>query len=117
MTIVVLPIRTVSEANAHTHWRVRQSRAKLQRTAARMLGANAVRGVVLPCIVTLTRVAPGMLDSDNLAGSQKHVRDGLADALGIDDGSPLVEWRYAQRKGAPRAYAVEIQIEARGDTP
>jgi hypothetical protein len=131
-----LPIRTVSEANAHEHWRMRQRRAKTQRTAvvlalraalagvrARLAGSVAsdskpafmgvverARPVSVLTYVTITRVAPGTLDSDNLAGSQKHIRDGIADALGIDDRSPAVAWQYAQRKGPPGYYGVEIEI-------
>lgn len=59
--------------------------------------------------ITLTRVygagrglknkAARMLDSDNLAGAFKAVRDGVAEAMGIDDGSERLEWRYAQTQG------------------
>lgn len=51
-----------------------------------------------------------MLDDDNLAGSAKSLRDGIADRLQIDDRDPRVQWKYAQRKGEPKQYAVEIEI-------
>jgi len=115
--------RTVSEANSHTHWRERQRRAKAQRGAAACymwIFAPELRDhftrnpeTAQPLRVTLTRIAPRALDSDNLAGSQKHVRDGIADGLGIDDRDPRVEWAYAQRRGASREYAVEVRIEPR----
>lgn len=119
MISLTIPLRTVSEANAHTHWRTRQKRAKGQRTAAGLVVAaasadftvrdlNALRKRQLT--VTLTRIAPRALDSDNLAGSQKHVRDGVADALGIDDRDPRVTWAYAQEKGKPGFYGVRIEI-------
>jgi hypothetical protein len=38
-----------------------------------------------PSRVILTRVCSGKLDDDNLVGAFKPVRDGVADALGIDD--------------------------------
>jgi len=38
---------------------------------------------------------------------------GIADALGIDDRDPRVSWRYAQRRGEPKVYAVEVSIETR----
>ena len=112
--MIVIPVRTVSEANraSHEHWRVRQQRAKTQRRAAGML-CLAFRPFELPLTVTITRVAPRALDDDNLASSQKHVRDGIADALGIDDRDPRVSWRYAQRRGDPKKYFVEVIIEAR----
>ncbi len=108
-----LPIRLVSEANAHAHWRERQRRAKAQRSAAYLSAyARVMRlGIDLPAIVTIARIGPRALDSDNLAGCAKHVRDGIADALGIKDNDPRVEWRVEQRRGKPREYAVEIVIE------
>lgn len=62
----------------------------------------------VPCAVTLTRVAPSNgLDSDNLQGGLKAVRDELAVWLGVDDRDPRVEWKYAQRRGA---WGVEVSI-------
>ncbi len=69
----------------------------------------------LPVRVTITRVAPRALDDDNNQGALKSVRDGIADALGVDDRTSLVEWVYRQRRGKPREYGVEIQIEKRFD--
>jgi hypothetical protein len=63
----------------------------------------------MPCKVTLTRVGVRELDSDNLARSMKACRDGVADALGVDDGSKLYDWQYRQRKG--KEYGVEVMIE------
>jgi hypothetical protein len=51
------------------------------------------------------------LDDDNAQGALKNVRDGIADALGVDDRTPLVEWRYDQTRGKPREYGVRILIE------
>lgn len=65
----------------------------------------------LPATVKLTRVAPSNgLDDDNLRGALKSVRDGIADALGVDDRDPRVTWEYDQRRGKPREYAVEVEI-------
>lgn len=53
-----------------------------------------------------------MLDDDNLAGALKHVRDGIADALGTHDGpNGRLKFVVDQRKGSPQA--VEITIESR----
>lgn len=120
---VTLPVRTVSEANCHQHWRVRQRRAKDQRhTVAAALRAKLhdIRAVLLEgggrYAVTLTRVSPGTLDSDNLAGSQKHVRDGVADALGIDNRDERVAWLYAQRRGEVGQYGIVIAIREERET-
>lgn len=133
LVVVRIPIRTVSEANSHAHWRARQRRAKAQRFAVRMsmMGPLRVAGIsdnnLIPfatpgdvcrkmfatsATVTITRIAPRLIDSDNLAGSGKHVRDGVADCLGVDDRDPRVEWRVEQRKGALCEYAVEISVQA-----
>ena len=114
MITITLAIRTVSEANAHEHWRLRQRRAKAQRSIAGVVVLATLRGagehrVTPPCTVRLTRIAPSSgLDSDNLAGSQKHVRDGIADALGIDDRDPRVTWFYDQERGP---WGVRVRIE------
>jgi hypothetical protein len=62
--------------------------------------------------ITLTRIAPRVLDTDNLASGLKAVRDGVADALGVNDGSSRLTWRYAQERGKPREYAVRVEIQA-----
>jgi hypothetical protein len=76
--------------------------------------AGSVKAAVkdVPIAVTLTRESAGVLDTDGLAAALKSVRDGVADALGIDDGDTArLEFRYAQRKCAPGRYAVECRIE------
>lgn len=50
-------------------------------------------------MVRITRVSPGMLDKANLAGALKHVQDGIASRLKVDDASPLVDWHFEQAKG------------------
>lgn len=112
VVVFTLPVRLVSEANAHTHWRVRQKRAKAQRAAvyhATLLHRSLT--APYPYTITITRIAPRSLDSDNLVGSAKHARDSIAEALGFDDRDPRVDWRVEQRKGKPKEYAVEIRIE------
>jgi hypothetical protein len=65
-------------------------------------------------VVTLTRISAGTMDTDGLAASQKGVRDGIAAALGIDDGDvDRLRFRYAQRKGPPKQHMVEVLIEER----
>ena len=116
MIEVLVPIRTWSEANLRGHWAKRARRARTQRQAARFLvraACNVADTSVLsgPITITLTRIAPRRLDSDNLASSLKAVRDGVADAMGVDDGCSRIQWCYAQRKGKPREYAVLVEIK------
>lgn len=112
----MMPIRTVSEANARVHWSARAKRARSQRQASKLITASHLRGLDwrafkhLPLTITLTRMSPRKLDSDNLAGAFKAVRDGIADALGIDDGSDRLEWVYAQQKSKLVGVQVDIEV-------
>ena len=115
--LTLLPMRLRSENNLHEHWRIRHKRRKVQRDATYLwLSRWFVVRPVLPLTITLTRVAPLQLDSDNLPGSFKAVQDGVADWLDNapgkgQDRKPGLTWRYAQRKGKVIEYAVEIAIE------
>jgi hypothetical protein len=108
-----LPFVTASEANRRDHWAVRNRRKKDQQAA---LGAVfAASGLwnwkpPLPVRVTLTRQGSRLLDPDNLAGSFKHVQDGVARlVLGVDDGDRArVEWVYDQ---CPGVAGVFVRIE------
>jgi hypothetical protein len=102
-----LPLRVASKANERTHWAIKARDAKRERMAARAKFPHGEARALL--VVTLTRLGPRALDSDNLAGSMKNIRDGIADALRIDDASPLVRWEYEQERGE---YAVRVKVEA-----
>jgi hypothetical protein len=110
--VLTMPVVTVSEANSHTHWRVRAKRAKGQRGTTRaLLAAHAGKPPVPPFAVHIVRIAPRGLDSDNLAGSAKHVRDGLADWADFDDKDERVAWTYGQESDpTPRTYGTRIEI-------
>lgn len=106
----VMPIRLVSEPNARGHWGKRHGRASEQRGLARALAhSRGVHRMRPPCVVTITRIGKRRLDDDNAVASCKAVRDGVADALGIDDSDPRVEWRYEQE--TKQAYAVRVRVE------
>lgn len=66
-------------------------------------------------VVLLTRVAPRELDSDNLQGALKHVRDGVADALGVDDRDERVTWAPCDQRKGKAGVVIEIFSMARGD--
>ena len=103
-----IPIRTYSALNERIHWAKRARRTKQEREVAYLFAANTFRGINFPMTVKLTRVAPRMLDDDNLRGALKGIRDGIADRLGIDDREPCVTWEYGQCKGDPGEYAVIV---------
>jgi hypothetical protein len=110
---LTLPIRLVSTANLREHWAVKAKRTKGQRTTTAMVLRSKLRGLTLPVDICITRIAPRMLDTDNCVASMKAVQDGIADAFKLDDRSPLLRFEYAQRKGKPREYGVEISIVER----
>jgi len=97
-----------SKLNQRVHWSVRAKSAKQQREAAFYVVKKFELPLpILPLMVRITRIGPRALDDDNLAGSCKSIRDGIAQRLGIDDGSEAIAWRYAQRKGP---YGIEIEF-------
>lgn len=100
-----IPVLTVSEANTREHWTKRNRRKKAQQLATTCnlsaLGAQ-LRPYGQPARVHLVRLGTRKLDSDNLAGSFKHVRDAIAAWFGFDDGDERTEWTYDQRI-VPRA--------------
>lgn len=110
-----IPARLVGESNQREHWAARARRAKTHRECGYMYArANRVSVALVPCIVRITRIAPRKLDDDNLQGSAKAVRDGLADALGVKDNDPRVTWLpVEQERGKANQYKVRVQIERR----
>lgn len=106
----VLQLTLASRANGSQgttrggRWaRARTYRA--QRTGTRAVLAGAGVGDAIgrwgwPCaVVRIVRVATRQLDSDNAASAAKSVRDGVADALGVDDRDPRVVWLVDQERG------------------
>jgi len=110
--VINLPIKTVSESNQRGHWAKKARRVRQQRDAAYLLVREAIG--VLPDglpeyrTIILTRISPRKLDTGNLAVAMKAVQDGVADALGIDDGDERFDWRYAQERG--KVYSVRVEI-------
>lgn len=113
MIVVDIPVRIISEANSRQHWRKAAARKRVHRMTARTILQMHARpmGEAEQFTITLTRVAPRKLDDDNLASGFKAVRDGVADWLGIDDGSPRIQWRYGQEKGKPGEYAARVEVQ------
>lgn len=110
---VSLPLRTRSTLNVRENWRKRAKRAQEERAVVRMrLAVVRQWPPPLPVTVTLTRVGPRALDGDNLQGAMKGVRDGVADALGLDDGSEDVQWLYIQERGGKHEVRVKVESKS-----
>lgn len=82
-------------------------------TRATMMRMRVSPVDLVPCVVRLARLSAGKMDDDGLAASQKGVRDGIAQALGVDDGSAAIRFEYSQVKVKPRVYGVHVTIERR----
>lgn len=106
--MISVPIRTVPGMNVREHWRARAARVHSERRSTFLTLAGLPKPST-PLTVRLTRVAPSNgLDSDNLAGSMKAIRDEVAAWLGVDDKHEnVVRYVYAQRRGQ---WAVEIEF-------
>ncbi len=107
--VFTLPLELVSEMNRRDHWAVKHRRATRQKQSAyahtikhgHRLCARA-RGNAACFLVKLVRIMRRRqrpFDGDNLQSAFKAIRDGIADALGIDDGSDRLTWEYSQEKG------------------
>ena len=117
--IITLPIRTHSATNAREHWAPKARRAADQRGLAK----REVLKRITPDLkkffksakffVHLVRIGPKKLDRGNYECSFKAVQDGIAQAIGVDDGDESrVIWTYDQCKD--HGYAVHISINAVG---
>lgn len=111
MITFTIPLRTVSGMNAREHWRARMRRVRAEHTTTVYYAGLALVKVKMPCVVTLTRVSSGTLDTDNLASALKGVRDAVAKLIGVDDGDvSRVQYRYAQEKGKRGSYSVRVDV-------
>lgn len=111
--VFIVPIRTTTGLNAREHWAQRAKRVKKERSSAYLQMVNQFfRNPVLPPLplrITLTRIGPRKCDSDAVPGGLKGCRDGIADALGIDDGNDEhATWEYRQERGK---WAVRVEIK------
>lgn len=116
------PVRLASLANARMSWPQKHRITRELRVLARSLVGPQIHAwsptTDAPrLVVTLRRIGPRRLDDDNLAGAFKPVRDGIADALRLDDGSERIAWRYEQRPAVSSlevdtrgGYGIEIEI-------
>jgi hypothetical protein len=110
---VTIPVVTRSETNMREHWTARHTRRANQRQLAGLVltGVIQCEGLCPPIEVLLTRLAPRALDSDNVVSAMKAIRDGIADAMKLDDGDKRIAWQYAQR--ATPEYGVEVVFRKR----
>lgn len=110
MISVYLPLKTVAGLNAREHWRKRSARVKTERLTARLALIPYGKPTIFPIVVRMVRLSPGTLDSDNLQGAAKAVRDGVADWLGIPDNDPRIFWQYGQERVSRGTFGVRVEV-------
>jgi hypothetical protein len=132
--VVEIPIKVENESNlrgkARNPFRLSRNTAD-QKSAVRWSLALPLRrsGLVRPTgpcavellhavVVTLERLAPRAYDDDGTVNSLKHIRDGVAECLGLrSDRDKRVTWRYGHDKplqrGAATLPGVRIAIARR----
>lgn len=105
MTISVVRecrVRLPSRANARGGWARYATLHKEHRVIGRSIVPEGLKSMIAAGRVThlhvqLIRFAPRTLDAhDNLPGAFKSIVDGIADAIGIDDGTSFYTWSYTQ---------------------
>ena len=100
--MILMPgFRTVPGMNVREHYMVRARRVRDEKERVGWELRRLNEKPPLPCVVTLTRLAPSSgLDDDNLVGSLKSARDAVASWLGVDDKDrATVRYEYAQERG------------------
>jgi len=110
-----LPIHTVSEANKREHWAIKAKRVKEQRGMVSAKLKTILKNIDnwdLRRTVVLTRIAPRLLDDDNIRGAMKAIRDGVADVIceNKNDRDPRITWEYKQEKRKPKEYEIRVEI-------
>lgn len=114
-----LPIITVSEGNAHEHWRISHARHKKQKQIINHYLSELSSYKNKKIVVKLVRIASRRLDvGDNLNYSFKWIRDSIANIIypglkaGRADDTDLIHWEYDQEKGKPKEKAIRVEIYA-----
>lgn len=114
MNAVTLPWPPAAcSPNARVHWSKKSRAARAYRAACHLLAKQA--GMQPPkgeALLILEFVPPDKRrrDDDNLLASFKAGRDGLADALGVDDSIFATQIRLS--KETTKGGAVRVRIEA-----
>jgi hypothetical protein len=95
------------------HWTVKTREAKKWRQAVVFaVGSKKPPKPLARAKVRFVRVSSTAIDSDNLAGSFKHVQDGLIDAGVLENdkyaniGMPVYEWR----QGKPKQGHIQVTV-------
>ncbi|MFI5296455.1 MAG: hypothetical protein ACHREM_00035 [Polyangiales bacterium] len=109
----------VNSANTREHWSTKRRRNEAEKSAAwsHTLTALARRTFQRPMRIAIVRFGDLAMDSDGVATSAKYVRDGIAQALGFDDGDLLLDWRYHGLRGPHGVHVTITELDAPPELP
>lgn len=113
--VLYLKIHLWSVANMGGHWSKGYNRKTYQQNLLAQKWYTEGVDMKPPVSVTLTRMAPRLLDDDNLVTAFKSIRDRVASLLvpgkrpGRADNHPGIKWHYSQEKN--KQYQVRITID------
>ena len=111
---ILIPVKTVSEANISEHWSKKSKRKQQQKALVKIYLSPKLECIKLPCTILLKRIGKRRMDSDNLTVSMKYCRDAIANLIfpglpaGKADDSPEFTWAYDQKIG--KEYAVIVSF-------
>lgn len=110
--VATAAVRLAPENNQREHWSATHARKKAQQRAVALALLGAPPTAPGPWRVRLVRLFPATcrpLDPGNLEASFKHVQDGVAKWLGVDDGDRArVGFAYDQARAAGHGVRIEI---------
>lgn len=113
-----VPIKILSEANNSDHWTKKRVRKDEIRNAIDHAWLVIDDKPKPPCRILISRIAPRLLDYDNLVYSMRAVTNRIAELLlpglapGRADGDARLRFEYAQEK-VPKTYSLRIKIVQR----
>lgn len=101
--VSIFGMRLVSESNARQHWTKKHARTANRRSLVGMIVRTKIGRVTYPVRVDLTYHNSRRIDPGNIGVAFKAVQDGIADAIGVDDGNlDFYDWHYHSSPDAPR---------------
>jgi hypothetical protein len=92
--------------------RVKRERADVALVLSQFQAPATAFGPDARVVVTLTRCAPGKIDSDGAVHAMKGVRDEVARWMDMDDGDERIEWIVERKKVPRKDRGTVIRVEA-----
>jgi hypothetical protein len=110
IVLVVPKVHMLSESNTRGYWTKHFKRHQAQRSEFNLIVSALVKGVDYPVRVDLTYHSVGrMMDQGNIGAAFKHIQDGIADAIGVDDGDrKFWDWHYDEINDAPKGHVYVV---------